>query len=147
MILVPFDRKNSLTNVGSNFGELQNVLDSFFSSPPVSERQLANDTFKIDIEETETSYLIDAELPGIEKEEIDLSIENDNLAITVNIQEDVDNSDKNYIHKERKVQSMSRSVRLVNTHLDAITAKTENGILRITVPKNEQGNSRKISIE
>lgn len=146
--LIPFNRKNNLTHVGSDFGDWQNVLDSFFSHPFMSDRQLINDTFKLDIEERETEYLIEAEVPGIRKEEIELSMEGDNLAITVNRQEEVDNSNKNYIHKERRASSMSRRIRLANVDLDNIKAKVENGILHITIPKIDQTkNSRKITIE
>ena len=147
MTLVPFNRKNILVNAGSNLGDWQSMLDNIFNIPHVSGRQ-NNNTFKIDIEETETSYFIDAELPGVAKDEIDLSIEDDNLAISVNRQEEVENNDRNYIHKERRNCSMRRCIRLVDAHFDAITAKVEDGILRITVPKNEHvGNNRKIAIE
>ena len=145
--LVPFNRKNNLTQVNS-FGDLQNMLDSFFSQSPLAERSLMNDTFKLDIEETENEYLIEAEMPGIAKDEIDLSMDGDNLTITVNREEEVDNSERNYIHKERRVSSMRRSIRLIDVKLDDIKAKIDNGILHITVPKNEQvANNRKIAIE
>ena len=142
--LVPLNRKNNLANVR----DLQNMVDSFFSHPFLSDRSLMSDTFKLDIEETETEYLIEAELPGIAKDEIDLNMDGDTLTIAVDREEDLDNSEKNYIHKERRVSSMRRSVRLTDVKMDEIKAKVDNGILHITVPKIEQVvTNRKIAIE
>ena len=149
--LVPFNwRNNKLanTNVNTGFENFYNMLDDFFSDGMMSNRSLLRDTFKIDIEETEKEYLISAELPGITKEEIDLGIDGDNLCISVNRTEEVNNEGKNYIHRERRSSSMSRRVRLADANLDGITAKLEDGVLAITIPKDEKtDNVRKINID
>ena len=144
--LIPVNRKNNLNHVNS-FEDWQNMMENFFS-PLLSERSLMSDTFKLDIEETEKEYFIEAEVPGIAKDEIDLNMDGDNLTITINREEEVDNSQKNYIHKERRVSSMQRSVRLADVNLEDIKAKVDNGILHITISKNEQAaTNRKIAIE
>lgn len=147
--LAPFNRRNNLTQVGSDLGDWKHMIDSFFIHPFLSsERSLMEDTFKIDIEETEKEYLIEAEMPGIAKDEIDLSMDGDHLMITVNREEEADNSQKNYIHRERRVSSMCRSVRLTDVIIEDIKAKVDNGILHITVPKNTQvTTNHKITIE
>ena len=149
--LVPFNRKNTnlaRTGTGIGFENFYNMLDDFFGDDLMPSRNLLRDTFKIDIEETEKEYLIEAELPGIKKEEIDLGIEDDNLCITVNRLEEVNNDGKNYIHRERRTSSMSRRVRLANASLNDIKAKLEEGVLTITIPKDEKVSaSRKIEIE
>ena len=158
--LIPFSnplkrRNTNLANTaaGTGFEDFYNMLDDFFSGGFPSSRSLLTDTFKIDIEERENEYLIEAELPGIKKEEIDLNIEDDNLCISVNRVEET-NSDgkgekngKNYIHRERRSTSMSRRVRLANAKLDEITAKLDNGVLTVSIPKDVKANtSRKIDI-
>lgn len=148
--LIPFNRKNtSLARTGAGFEDFYNMLDDFFSDGWMpSGRSLLRDTFKIDVKETENEYLVEAELPGVKKEEISLSVEDDNLSILVNRQENVEQDSKNYIHRERRVSSMSRRVRLANTRLDEIKAKLEDGVLTVTVPKQTAAvNSRKIDIE
>ena len=149
--LIPFNRRNSnlaRTGTGIGFENFYNMLDDFFGDGLMPNRNLLRDSFKIDIEETDKEYLIEAELPGIKKEEIDLSIEDDNLCITVNRSEEINNSEKNYIHRERRVSSMSRRVRLANASLSEIKAKLEEGILTVTIPKDEKmSTSRKIDIE
>jgi HSP20 family protein len=148
--LIPFNRKNAgLTRTGTGFEDFYNMLDDFFSDGWMpSGRNLLRDTFKIDVKETEKDYLVEAELPGVKKEEISLSVEDDNLTILVNRQENVEQDGKNYIHRERRTSSMSRRIRLANTKLDEIKAKLEEGVLTVTVPKQEAVvNSRKIDIE
>jgi len=147
--LVPFNRKNNnLTRADAGFDTLYNMLDDFFNDSFAPSRNLLRDTFKIDIQETDKEYRIEAELPGVKKEEIALNVENEDLCISVNRAEEVNDDGKNYIHRERRVSSMSRRVRLANAALDEIKAKLEEGILTVTIPKYEKSaNSRKIEIE
>ncbi|NMD37339.1 MAG: Hsp20 family protein [Christensenellaceae bacterium] len=147
--LIPFNRRNSnLTRTGTGFDDFYNMLDDFFSDNWLSNRNLLRDTFKIDIQETENEYRVEAELPGVKKEEIDLGIEDNNLCISVNRNEEVKDEGKNYIHRERRSSSMSRRVRLANVKLDEANAKLEEGILTITIPKSTKENSTlKIDIE
>ena len=149
--LVPFNRRNSnltRTGTGVGFENFYNMLDDFFGDSTMPNRNLLRDTFKIDIEETEKEYLVEAELPGIRKEEIDLNIEEDTLSITVNRSEEANQDGKNYIHRERRMSSMSRRIRLAEANLSEIKAKLEEGILTITIPKAEKVSTlRKINIE
>ena len=149
--LIPFNRRGSnlaRTGTGIGFENFYNMLDDFFGDDLMPSRNLLRDSFKIDIEETEKEYLIEAEMPGIKKDEIDLGIEDDTLCITVNRSEEVSNDGKNYIHRERRASSMSRRIRLANTSLSEIKAKLEEGVLTVTIPKIDKAStSRKIDIE
>ena len=147
--LVPFNRrKTGLANTGVVFEDFHNMLDDFFNGSSFPSRNLLKDTFKIDIEEKENEYLIEAELPGIQKDEIHLSVEDETLCISVNRTEEVKNDGKNFIHRERRTSSMSRRVRLVGANLDGISAKLEDGVLAVAIPKDEKVNqTRKINIE
>jgi len=147
--LIPFNRKNnSIARTNTGFEDFYNMLDDFFNDSWMPGRSLMRDTFKIDIEETDSEYRLEAELPGVKKEEIDLGIEDDNLCISVNRSEEINEDGKNYIHRERRSSSMSRRVRLANAKLNETKAKLEEGILTVTVPKDEKAvNSRKIDIE
>jgi HSP20 family protein len=72
----------------------------------------------------------------------------DILCISVNHSEEVNKNEKNYIHRERRSSSMSRSIRLANAKLDEAKAKLEDGVLTVTIPKDEKAtNLRKIDIE
>ncbi len=145
--LIPFNRKNNgLARTG--FEDFYNMLDDFFSDGLMPSRSLLRDTFKIDVQETDTEYLVEAELPGIKKDEIDLNVDNDELCISVNRKEEVNKDSKGYIHRERRTTSMSRRIRLANAKSDEIKAKLEEGVLTVAIPKQEQiDTSRKIEIE
>jgi HSP20 family protein len=148
--LVPFNRRSGLARAGTSTGfeDFYNMLDDFFSDNLLPSRNLLKDTFKIDIEETDSEYRIEAELPGVKKEEIDLGIEDDNLSIIVNRTETSNEDGKNYIHRERRSSSMGRRVRLANAKLGDVRAKLEEGVLTVTIPKEEKAaSSRKIDIE
>ena len=146
--LIPFNWKTGKPAAGANgFENFYNMIDDFFSDS-VPGRSLMRDTFKIDIEDTEKEYLISAELPGVAKDEIDLGVDGDDLSITVNRAEEVSNEGKNYIHRERRRSSMSRRIRLAGVNLEKITAKLEEGVLVVSVPKDDKTESvRKINIE
>jgi len=149
--LIPLNRRNSglsRAGAGAGFDDFYNMLDDFFSDGLMPGRSLLRDTFKIDIEETEQAYRVEAELPGVRKDEIDLSIDDESLCITVNRAEEANKDGKNYIHRERRSVSMSRRVRLAGADLGAIKAKLEDGVLTVTIPKEDKAEvQRKIEIE
>lgn len=145
--LVPFNRNRNLTRT-SNFDNFYNMLDDFFTDSFPTSRNLLRDTFKIDIQEKDNEYLIEAELPGIKKENIELAIEDDNICISVNSEEEVNEEGTNYIHRERRYGSMARRIRLANANLAESQAKLDEGILKITIPKQEKASgAQKIDID
>lgn len=92
---------------------------------------------KVDIKETDVDYKIEAELPGIPKEDVQLGIENNRLTIHVAHNEEQNEEKDNYIKRGCRSCIMSRSFNLENVNTQPITAKFENGILHITLPKQE----------
>ena len=102
----------------------------------------------MDVVDKEKEYVIEAELPGVKKEELSLDIQDGQLRISIEREEKVDEEKKNYIHKERRYSSMSRSVYLGDASADSIKAKLDNGVLTITIPKTEKPEVKsKIEIE
>jgi len=143
--LVPFNRKNSLANRLEGF---QNILDEFFADSWPYFRAFARDTFRLDVQETEKEYLVEAELPGINKDEIDVELNDGRLTIYVQREESINEEKKNYVHRERRYSSASRSIYLPDAKPEGVKAKLENGLLSITIPKQEKpDNTLKIDIE
>jgi HSP20 family protein len=145
--LVPFNRKGTnLANRG--FDDFYNMLDDFFAEPFALRRSFAADTFKIDVVENEKDYLIEADLPGVKKEEISMDMTDGRLTIAVAREENKDESTKNYIHKERRYSSMARGIYLADASGKNIKAKLSDGMLSIMVPKAEKPEGKnKIEIE
>lgn len=145
--LVPFNRKNKL--IGPSFEDFYGMLDDFFSDDIVPRRSLIRDTFKLDVEEKDKEYVIEAELPGVKKEEVSLEINEGHLKISIKREEIIDEEKRNFVHKERRYSSMTRSIYLKDAKSEDIKAKLDNGVLNITVPKKESDKvmTNKIEIE
>lgn len=145
--LVPFNRKNTgLLSTG--FEDFYNMLDDFFSDNWSPRRSLERDTFKINVQQNGGEYLVEAELPGVNKEEIDLDLNEGRLTISVKREEKVNEEKKNYIHRESRYTSMSRSIYLADADSKGIKARLDNGLLSITVPRQEKSvKAEKIAIE
>jgi len=145
--LIPFNRRNTgLLNTG--FEDFNHMLDDFFSDNWPPRRSLERDTFKINVQQNETEYLVEAELPGVNKDEIEIDMNEGRLNISVKREENINEEKKNYIHRESRFTSMSRSVYLQDADYKGIKAKLENGVLNISVPRQEKTvKSEKISIE
>lgn len=102
----------------------------------------------MDVTEDDKNYYIAAELPGVSKEEINLSMNDGRLLISVKRDERIEDEKKNYIHRERRCCSMSRNIYLADADQANVKAKLENGVLNITVPKQDRPDkSVKIKID
>lgn len=147
--LVPFNqRRSNLTLRPRGFDDFTNMLDDFFSDNWMPARSLMRDTFKLDVEEAEDHYKIDADLPGVKKEEISLDMNEGRLTIGIKREEKTEEEKKNYVHKERRYCSMQRTVYLGDASMEDIKAKLEDGVLNIIVPKIKKTEvSKKIEIE
>jgi HSP20 family protein len=118
------------------FENFYNLMDDFFSSDLAHSPRL--DTFRLDLKETENEYKIEAELPGVKKDEIRINMEEGNLTIEVTREDKTDDKNHNYIHRERRYQSMQRSIHLPDIDDDGVKAKLNDGVLEITVAKNKK---------
>lgn len=125
--------------------EFYNMLDDFFSNVP-----RVTDPFKVDVRENPEGYVVEADLPGVSKDEVEIEMNEEKLTIAVKYSETVDESDpsKNYIHRERRRVSMTRGAVLRDADPDAITAHLEDGVLTVSVPKKTPvATSRKIDLD
>ena len=84
--LIPFNRKNN-DLINSGFDDFRNMLDDFFADNWPIRRSLAADTFKIDVQDMGTQYVVEAEMPGFQKDDIKLSLDDGKLTISVNKEE------------------------------------------------------------
>lgn len=116
-------------------------LDDFFDSISATKNEM-----KCDIYEKKGNYHIDIDLPGYEKEEIKLDINDGILTVSASKNHEEEDSDKNYFRRERVYSSVSRSFSLADVNEELIDAEFKNGILKIVLPKKEQTETKK-SIE
>lgn len=97
-----------------------------------------HDAFRTDVIDQGDKYLLQAELPGFRKEDINIDLKNDLLTISASHKEEKDEEDQNkYIRKERCCRSYSRSFLVSNMEAGDIDASYNNGILEVTFPKKD----------
>src|SRR5947209_10382611 len=102
----------------------------------------------VDIYENKDHVILEAELPGMNREDFDLSVENN--AITLRGERRFEKKDEtdNYHRVERAYGSFTRSFTLPNTvTAEGATADYRNGVLRVTLPKREDTKARRIEIK
>lgn len=94
---------------------------------------------KTDILDEGNRFVLKADLPGFKKEDIHLDIEGDRLTISAEHSEENKTEDQknNFIRRERRYGSMSRSFDVSGIDTSGIQAKYENGVLELTLPKKE----------
>ncbi len=133
MNLVP--RREFARSLSGFDKSFDSMMDEFFGNDNRGERA---SSFKLDLKEEDDAYLIEAELPGVAKEEIKIDIQSNYLMINVSQDKAEKTEEEGYLHKERSHYSATRSIYLKDIDKEAIEAKLEEGILRIRVPKKEK---------
>ncbi len=135
--LVRNDRKDNGLDV------FDDVFGSFFK--PMFYEEKFN-TMKTDIKENENSYVMDIEIPGFEKKDIGISLENGYLTISAKKEEKQEGKKENYLRRERNY-SCSRSYYVGDVDKDKVKAKYENGVLVVEIPKEQPELPAKHNIE
>ena len=106
--------------------------------------------FRTDIKDTGDAYVIEAELPGFTKEDVEVTVDDRTLTVSATHKENKEQkSDTNgYIRRERRYGTYVRSFDLEGIDAEKISGKLENGILTLDLPKikNEEVRKRKIDL-
>lgn len=104
-------------------------------------------SFKVDISEDEHSIFIEADMPGIKKEDIKVSMDSDLLSITAERTQSEEEKKKGYHRVERSWGCLSRSFTIgENVNTEKIEAKYDNGVLKVVIPKIEPSKKSETSI-
>jgi HSP20 family protein len=101
----------------------------------------------LDIAERKDAYLVTVELPGVNPDDINVTLENNLLTIQGERRQASESADQQFHRIERAYGSFRRSVSLPSTvQADAIQASYDDGLLRLVVPKAEEAKPKKIAI-
>jgi HSP20 family protein len=104
---------------------------------------------RLNMVETDKSYEVEAELPGVKKEDIKVAIDNSRVSIEGEAKrESAQKEGENIVYAERSTRRFSRSFTLPTAIDDAgAQAKFENGVLMLTLPKKESAQAKKLTIQ
>ena len=131
-MLVPYTRRNPVStfNPFHDFDELERA---FFSDRSLGE-------FKTDIRDNGDSFVLEADLPGFNKDDIHVDLSDNSLTITAERHSDYEQKDKkgNYVYRERSFGTYSRSFDISGVRTQDISAKYNDGVLTLTLPKLQE---------
>ena len=129
----------------------RDLFDYFFGDDFMSEFgcRLAGGfpTFRADIREHDKEYVIEAELPGLTKEDVKIDMHDDVLTISAEKKTEKSEGSGNYVRRERQYGSLCRSFRVEDVDHAGVKASFENGLLAVTLPKQEEAVVRRRVID
>lgn len=137
------------------FRELEDVsnrLNRVFGRPlarmePNEMLSMADWTPSADISETDTAYLIKAEIPGVKKEDVKVTIQDGMLTIQGERKMEKEEKDKKYHRIERSYGSFMRSFRLPDDADESgVKAEFKDGMLNVTLNKSEKAKPKSINV-
>ncbi len=122
-------------------------FDDFFKPRGREERR--HQLLRTDISELDDSYVLEMEVPGVDKKNISIELENGYLSVSAKISEERTEKDDatRYIKKERREGEAKRTFYVGDIEENKLIASCENGILKITIPKKEEEKPQKKQIE
>ncbi len=116
-------------------------LDNFFDDF-LDERR--SNAMKCDIYEKDNKYHVEMDIPGFNKEDISIDINDGYLTVEATKGEDKEEKDKNYIRRERTYGEIKRQFYVGNVDTEKTKAEFKNGTLKIVIPKVEEKENKKL---
>lgn len=125
---------------------MNSLFEDSYVSPRGGRREPAG--MPLDVAETKDGFVVEASLPGVKVEDIDITLQDNVLTITGEVRQEQTTGEKpNYHRVERRYGRVSRSIGLpTQVQNDKVQATLNNGILRLEIPKAEAVKPRKITV-
>lgn len=141
-----YDPMSDMVRTGM-FPDIGNLFREFALSPSFRGMEV-EPRMKIDIEDADQSYVVKADVPGVKKEDINVSIEGNMVTIRADVREEKKTEKGNMIRTERYFGEEVRTFALPQDVDDAkAEAKYENGVLMLTLPKKAGTGGKKLTIQ
>jgi HSP20 family protein len=103
---------------------------------------------RVDLKETDKAYKVRAELPGVKKEDIDISIDGNMVTLRAEVKREKEEKDERMVRSERYYGAMSRSFSLDHdVEEKGAEAKYSDGILELTLPKKEGTHAKHLKVQ
>ena len=126
---------------------MNSLLEDSFVSPRVV-RGHENLSMPLDVAETKDAYIVEAAIPGVKPEDLDITFQDNVLTISGEVRQEHNTGEKpNYHRVERRYGRVARSISLpAQIQADRIQANLNHGILRLEIPKAEAVKPRRIAV-
>jgi HSP20 family protein len=130
-----------------NFGELQTRFDRVFEDL-VADGRRRDWTPALDVITNRDNLVVRADMPGVKPEEIRIQVSDDTLTVSGEHEETKEEKEENFIRRERRYGSFSRSIALpAGVEADKIDATYKDGVLEVTIPTPEATKAAPIEIK
>jgi HSP20 family protein len=129
--------------------ELDEMFEDFFDWGKSGEELTTMEwSPSVDISENDDNIVVNAEIPGMNKEDINVSVRDDTLTIKGEKKREREEEEENYHVVERSYGRFQRSFTLPdNVKSDDIKANYKDGVLNITIPKTEEAKSKELKVD
>lgn len=133
MAMVPYGRFNGLNDWFNMMNEL--------AAEPAPRAEAYAGSFLMDVQENGDGYVVEATVPGVSRDEIDVELNENRLNISVDKRDSEEVAKRNYVHRETSAYRAVRSVYLKDADTTGLTAVLKDGVLTVNVPKRTQNGS------
>lgn len=142
-------RRDPLSEMLSWNRTMERMLDNFYRDRDLSFSEPLNLRMPLDVIETDNEFIVKADIAGIDPENIEITYTDNNLSLKGEIKEDHEESEEGRYHlRERCYGKFSRTISMPGSvDVEKIDAETENGVLKIHLPKMEEVKPHKIEIK
>jgi HSP20 family protein len=123
-------------------------FERFFNAPAFPQEETRQWSLPLDVVENDDGYVVKASVPGVDPENLDVTLEDNVLTIKAEVMSEEVTEDEQVHIRERRTGSFSRSLRFpMDVNSDGIEATYTNGVLSLNVPKAEEVKPKQISIK
>jgi HSP20 family protein len=132
----------------SPWDDLDELFRGFFVRPIGFEGSPSAAGFRVDVSENERAYLLRAELPGVKKEDINVSIDGDTVSISAEVKREKDANGEQMLRSERYYGKLYRAFTLGQAvDENSAQARYVDGVLELTLPKKAAVQAKRIAIQ
>jgi len=124
--------------------DVDRLFDAFFGADRDQSRRWVP---PVDLVEAEDHFVLKADLPGLSEQDVSIEVQDGTLTISGERKDEHESRERGWYRIERSFGSFSRSLTLPDgVNADAITARFENGVLEVSIPKPEERKPRRVEI-
>lgn len=145
MALVRWEPFGGLTSLRR---DIDRLFEDFFERGPFQRGELGAMEPAVEVSDTKEVVVVKAQVPGISKENIQLSVTENALTLKGEMKEEETTEEKNYHRREFRYGAFSRTVSLPTAvQAEEATAQLKDGVLEVTIPKSEETKVKEIPIQ
>ena len=150
MTLVRWQPYHHRTNPWAGLSRIQRQMSEMFDHFADNDESVTNISWvpRVEVSEHKDKYQLSVELPGIDKKDVHVEVQNNTLSISGEKESAIEDQDENYHIRERVYGKFNRTFELPSRiEADKIDAKYNNGVLNLAIPKAEEAKPKQIEVK